>query len=95
VTKSREVVERGGRRVTYPTEAFLQACPANLSRNFRIRVTFGLSYGLQNEVTSSIPQVMKDYLELRIAEEGYESCCLNLHVFTHFTIYFRSDVTVG
>jgi hypothetical protein len=75
-----EVVERGGRRVTYPTETFLQASPANLSRNFRIRVRFGLSYGLQNEVTSLIPQVMKDFLELRMAEEGYDSACLNLQV---------------
>jgi hypothetical protein len=66
--------------VTYTTEAFLEACPANLSRNFRIRVPFGLSYGLQSEVTSTIPHVLKDYLELRIAEEGYDSSCLNLQV---------------
>ena len=75
-----EVVERGGRRVTYPTETFLEACPANLSRNFRIRVAFGLSYGLQNEATSTIPRVMKDFLDLRIVEEGYDDCCLNLQV---------------
>lgn len=75
-----EVVERGGRRVTYPTEAFLQACPANLSRNFRVRVPFGLSYGLQEAVTSTIPATLKDYLELQLAEEGYKSSCLNLQV---------------
>lgn len=75
-----EVVERGGRRVTYTTEAFLEACPANLSRNFRIRVPFGLSYGLQSEVTSTIPHVLKEYLELRMTEEGYDSSCLNLQV---------------
>ncbi|BHH83621.1 hypothetical protein [Desulforhopalus sp. 52FAK] len=75
-----ELVERGGRRITYPTETFLQACPANLSRNFRIRVTFGLSYEVQDEVTSTIPKVLKDFLELKIAEEGYDKCCLNLQV---------------
>ncbi len=75
-----EVVERGGRRVTYPTDAFLQACPANLSRNFRIRVVFGVSYGLQETVTSAIPQTLKEYLELRMVEEGYNSSCLNLQV---------------
>ncbi|MBU1139606.1 MAG: hypothetical protein KKA76_11545 [Proteobacteria bacterium] len=75
-----EVVERGGRRVTYSTEVFLQACPANLSRNFRVRVPFGLSYGLQEIVTSTIPAILKTYLELRMAEEGYKSSCHNLLV---------------
>jgi small-conductance mechanosensitive channel len=75
-----EVIERGGRRVIYPTEVFLQASPANLSRNFRIRVIFGLSYGLQEQVTSTIPEVLKEYLESRMVEEGYDSSCLNLQV---------------
>ena len=75
-----EVVERGGRRVSYPTNAFLQSCPANLSRNFRVRVPFGVSYGLQKTVTSTIPAVMKDYIESKLAEEGYKSKCLNLLV---------------
>lgn len=75
-----EVVERGGRRVIYPTETFLQLCPANLSRNFRVRVIFGLSYGLQSEVTSTIPQLVKDFLKMRFTEEGYDTCCLNLQV---------------
>ncbi len=75
-----EVVERGGRRVTYPTEAFLQACPANLSLNFRIRVPFGVSYGLQENATSNIPVILKDYLETKMSDEGYQSSCLNLQV---------------
>lgn len=75
-----EVVERGGRRVTYPTETFLQACPANLSRNFRIRVVFGLSYEVQELVTSTIPLQLKEFLDQRIVEEGYDKCCLNLQV---------------
>lgn len=75
-----EVVERGGRRVTYPTQAFLEACPANLSRNFRVRVIFGLSYGVQDLVTTTILRIMKEFLELKIVEEGYEKCCLNLQV---------------
>jgi hypothetical protein len=75
-----EVIERGGRRVVYPTETFLQACPANLSRNFRIRVPFGISYNLQKEATSAIPAILKDYLESRMNEEGYTKNCLNLQV---------------
>ncbi len=75
-----ELVERGGRRVTYPTDAFLQACPANLSRNYRLRVPFGVSYGLQDQVTSTIPAVLKEYIDKRMEEEGYAKTCLNLQV---------------
>jgi len=75
-----EVVERGGRRVSYPTETFLEACPANLSRNFRIRVPFGLSYGLQEKMTSTIPAIINDYIEAKMVEHGYDNSCLNLQV---------------
>ena len=75
-----EVVERGGRRLTYPTETFLQECPANLSRNFRIRVPFGLSYGLQESVTSKVLVIIHDYIEAKMVELGYDSSCLNLQV---------------
>jgi small-conductance mechanosensitive channel len=75
-----EVVERGGRRIIYPTETFLQSCPANLSRNFRIRVPFGLSYELQEISTSKIPEVLKEHLEQRLIDEGYKEKCLNLQV---------------
>lgn len=75
-----ELVERGGRRITYPTEAFLNLCPANLSRNFRLRVPFGISYTLQEQATSEIPVMLKDYLRLRMEEEGYLDSCLNLQV---------------
>lgn len=75
-----EVVERGGRRVTYPTDVFLQASPANLSRNFRIRVPFGVSYGLQKISTTTIPEILKAYIEARMIEVGFSMNCLNLQV---------------
>ncbi len=75
-----EVVERGGRRITYPTDVFLGSSPANLSRNFRLRVPFGVSYDLQDKVTSEIPAIMLDYLNQRMEEEGYMKNCLNLQV---------------
>jgi hypothetical protein len=75
-----EVVERGGRRVTYPTDVFLQANPANLSRNFRIRVPFGVSYGLQKISTTTIPEILKAYVEARMIEVGFSMNCLNLQV---------------
>lgn len=74
-----ELVQRGGKRVFYPTETFLQACPVNLSRNFRVRVPFGISYSLQDQATSVIPEKLKDYLQLRI-KEHYQEQCLNLQV---------------
>ncbi|MGA7277343.1 MAG: hypothetical protein WBW79_05345 [Desulfocapsaceae bacterium] len=75
-----EVVERGGKRITYPTEIFLEACPVNLSRNFRLRVPFGISYGLQKLATSEIPMILKDFLMKRMEQEGYQKNCLNLQV---------------
>lgn len=75
-----ELVELGGRRITYPTEVFLAACPANLSRNFRLRVLFGVSYTLQEQATSEIPVILRDYLQMRMEEEGYLDSCLNLQV---------------
>lgn len=75
-----ELVERGGRRVVYPTEAFLQSCPVNISRNFSIRVPFGLSYNLQKEATTTIPAILKEYIKVGMEEKGYSSYCLNLDV---------------
>jgi small-conductance mechanosensitive channel len=75
-----EVVERGGKRIVYPTDVFLQSCPVNLSRNFRLRVPFGVSYNLQDQVTSVIPTLLLEYLTRRIEEEGYKKSCLNLQV---------------
>ncbi len=75
-----EVVERGGRRIIYPTDVFLQASPANLSRNFRIRVPFGISYNLQKEATGHILTLLKEYIESKMDDEGYNVSCLNLQV---------------
>ena len=75
-----EVVERGGKRITYPTDVFLQACPVNLSQNFRIRVPFGVSYELQGVVTSTIPEIIKAYIEAQMIEADYCKNCLNLQV---------------
>ncbi|WP_051305764.1 mechanosensitive ion channel family protein [Desulfogranum mediterraneum] len=75
-----ELVQRGGKRIIYPTADFLSACPINLSRNFRLRVPFGVSYDLQDQVTTTIPATLKAYLEERLEEEGYDSHCLNLLV---------------
>ena len=39
-----ELIERGGARRTYLTADFLGLSPINLSRNFRLKETIGISY---------------------------------------------------
>ncbi|MGW8195598.1 MAG: hypothetical protein ACWGOX_15175 [Desulforhopalus sp.] len=75
-----ELVERGGKRIVYATEVFLQASPVNLSRNFRIRVPFGISYSLQEQATSSIPVTLNKFITQRLEEEAFGRHCLNLQV---------------
>ncbi|GAB6191206.1 hypothetical protein [Desulfocastanea catecholica] len=75
-----ETVERGGKRYLFQTGDFLGQNPVNLSRNFRLRVVFGVSYDLQAQVTTSIPTLLKTFIEEKIEEEGYGDTCLNLLV---------------
>lgn len=75
-----EVVERGGKRITYPTAVFLNQCPVNLSLNYRLRIPFGLSYSLQDQITTSIPDTLKTFLENKMEQEEYGRHCLNLQV---------------
>jgi phosphotransferase system IIB component len=75
-----ETVERGGKRYLFKTSDFLGQNLVNLSRNFRLRVVFGVSYDLQAQVTSTIPTLLKTFIEGRMEEEGYAKSCLNLLV---------------
>lgn len=75
-----EVVEIGGRRIVYPTGDFLAASPANLSRNFSMRVVFGLSYDLQAEIGTTVLERMKAFLEKKLKEQTFADQCLNLSV---------------
>jgi len=75
-----EVVELGGRRTVYQTGAFLGMSPANLSRNFSLRVVFGLSYDLQAEITTTVLETMKTFLQKKLEENGYAEDCLSLTV---------------
>ncbi len=75
-----ELVELGGRRTVYQTGDFLGKSPANLSRNFSIRVPFGLSYDLQAEITTTVPETLKAFLQKRLEENGYGEDCLSLNV---------------
>ncbi len=75
-----ETVERGGKRYVFQTAEFLAQNPVNLSRNYRLRVVFGVSYDLQAEATTTIPHLLKTFIEEKIKDEGYGDSCLNLAV---------------
>ena len=75
-----ELIERGGARRTYQTADFLALSPTNLSRDFRLKETIGISYDLQKESVAAIPNMLKDYIERRIADEGYGDQLKNLRV---------------
>jgi len=65
-----EVVESGGCRTVYQTSAFLGKSPANLSRNFNLRVVFGISYNLQADITTTVLETLKTFLQKKMEEHG-------------------------
>ena len=75
-----EMIERGGAHRTYLTANFLALSPNNLSRNFRLKETIGISYKLQRESVAGIPDTLKGHIERRIADEGYADKLQNLRV---------------
>lgn len=75
-----EVVELGGRRTIYQTADFLGKSPANLSRNFNIRVVFGLSYDLQANITTTVLETLRNFLQSKLDEQEYAEDCLSLSV---------------
>jgi len=75
-----QLVARGGAHRTYTTADFLSQSPLNLSRNFRLKETIGISYDLLRESVSSIPDLLRGHVEKRMEEEGYGGKLLNLRV---------------
>ncbi len=75
-----KLVQRGGAHKTYLTQDFLALAPLNLSVNFRIKETIGISYDLQAASTKEIPNILQDTLQRRFEEEGYGKDLLNLRV---------------
>ncbi|MEJ2591704.1 MAG: hypothetical protein P8178_09940 [Candidatus Thiodiazotropha sp.] len=74
------LVERGGAQVTYQTGDFLAGSPRNLSKNFRLKETIGISYKLQKASTGEIPKQLQDYIQQQVEAEGYGDHLLNLRV---------------
>ncbi|MCF6248471.1 MAG: hypothetical protein L3J69_14085 [Desulfobacula sp.] len=75
-----ELVQRGGAHKTYLTSDFLSLAPLNISTNFRLKILFGISYGLQKESTTSILDIVKDYIDKQVEIEGYKKSLLSLRV---------------
>lgn len=75
-----ELVQRGGARCTYLTTDFLAQSPLNLSPNFRVKETIGISYGLQKEAVTSIPETLRSYIEAQAREEDILDSIVNLRV---------------
>lgn len=62
------VLRLGGSLKTYPTGDFLEQCPENLSRGFRIGVTFGIGYGHRSEATREIPEALETAVHRHLVE---------------------------
>jgi hypothetical protein len=75
-----EVVEAGGRHITYRTADFLSKAPANLSDTFTIQVVVGLSHALQAIITTTVLDTFTAFLQRRLEEHGYAEDCLSLAV---------------
>ncbi len=75
-----QLIERGGAHRTYQTADFLALSARNLTTNFRLKESIGISYDLQRESVTSIPDILKDHIEKRAGEEGYAEQLLNLRV---------------
>lgn len=75
-----ELVQRGGAKKTYQTMDFIAQSPLNISKNFRLNVSFGVSYDIQKDATGKVLEIMQEYINQAIQKEGHEKGLLNLRV---------------
>jgi hypothetical protein len=75
-----QLIGRGGAHRTYQTADFLALSPLNLSTNFRLKETIGITYNLQQESVTTIPDTLKAHIEQRAEDEGYAGQLINLRV---------------
>ncbi|MEM7217202.1 MAG: hypothetical protein AAF515_02485 [Pseudomonadota bacterium] len=71
---------RGGAIKTFATPDFIAAAPVNLSRNFRIKETFGISYDLQKIATTTAVAQLREFVAQHLDAAGYGEDILNLQV---------------
>lgn len=75
------LVKLGGSRKVIPTSDFLELHPENLSRNFRVLVTFGIDYGHQSIATSEVPRILEAAIHRSLLEKVEKNQLLSLKVF--------------
>ncbi|MCB9493990.1 MAG: hypothetical protein H6681_00940 [Desulfobacteraceae bacterium] len=73
-----KLVMKGGASKIYQTSDFLSLSPVNLSENFRIKETFGLSYDLQKDITRTIPYSITEYIRKKLMEADLDKYLINL-----------------
>lgn len=61
----------GGARISYTTPNYISSAPVNLSSGFRIKILFGLDYGLQAIITEKVPGIMKSSIESELFKGGF------------------------
>ncbi len=75
-----QLVQRGGAVTTYQMADFLSLSPKNLSKSFRIKETFGISYSHQKQSTSEIVQILQESIIQRANDEGYKDAIQSIRV---------------
>ena len=75
-----QMIERGGAHRTFHTQEFLSQSPINLSTNFRIKETLGISYDHLQIATTDVLAQLESYLTQRMEAEGYAETLLNLRI---------------
>ncbi len=57
----------------WPAADFIKEKALNLSRGFMVSAALGLSHGMAEEITDRAPEALREHLERRLADEGYET----------------------
>jgi hypothetical protein len=64
----------GGAIFTLKTEDFLSASPKNLSKGFRLWITFGLDYAHIDLITGTIPGIFEKEITSGLMAKGFGDC---------------------
>ncbi|CAA6808966.1 MAG: Unknown protein [uncultured Sulfurovum sp.] len=75
-----ELENLGGGRKTYLVADFLALSPLNLSSDMRLLETFGISYKHQKECTTTIPNLLQEFLLAKFEKEDYTHGLIKLLV---------------
>jgi len=75
------LVKLGGSRKVIPTADFLGLHPENISKNFRITVTFGIDYNHQDIATERVPQIFEASVQQALLKKVNKEQLYSLKVF--------------